>query len=691
MKRSLALLKARFECGEKSPKDVMLRTRTKRNDNTIKGSGGSAFKGGIKGKHHSQRKKQILINLFLGFAIVFLVGLFFSLFVYDIDDLENASSFRDGKGKLDDAHDESGRKRRNREEEKEKEKNRSSVKDVEKEEEYSRRSHGRNGSRFGSAVTPNARFDTRSSFAQSFALSKGNGRSFPYRYVFVPFLFARLLRHFQRLMSSFSSYKNRFKVFVYEDVPEALNADLRTKRSDKCKDNGYANAEWKIPELIAKSEVYTPDPELADFYVVPLFPECYVRDKLEKGGADYVTAVRKVNKMYQAAIDRIAGNYPYWRRSEGRDHVFIFPAEKGAENVLNEKTLERIGKAIKIVGVPTFKSSLSSSGGEDSDGDGSNRGDSNSESQEEEEKEEEENNSAKAMATRRARYAFSPFRDIIVPPVRDSRDEAYALVKAEMENVFSARRKIRMHFRGKVVSEDDEFFGAGGSGSSSESGGSDTKTDSSTGGRKSSSSSSFNVRRRAYEQLKGLKGVNVVIDESNTASSFEVTGGIETDKGRKNATFSSSSSSSSSCDRKCVLREMRKSETCLITPHGGLEGWSTALSDAILSGCVPLIVHDDFEPYFSDVLDWENFSYKIPTREALRNAKDALLHEKSKASSITRSKRENDLKIAARASVWNDKWQSGDALDALFESLRRRVRYHRNSPFRFYAEADRNG
>ena len=104
-------------------------------------------------------------------------------------------------------------------------------------------------------------------------------------------------------------------MLVYEDVPEALNADLRTKRSDKCKDNGYANAEWKIPELIAKSEVYTPDPELADFYVVPLFPECYVRDKLEKGGADYVTAVRKVNKMYQAAIDRIAGNYPYWRRS----------------------------------------------------------------------------------------------------------------------------------------------------------------------------------------------------------------------------------------------------------------------------------------------------------------------------------------------------------------------------------------
>ena len=85
-------------------------------------------------------------------------------------------------------------------------------------------------------------------------------------------------------MSSISSYKNRFKVFVYEGVRERSTRIYERKRSDKCKDNGYANAEWKIPELIAKSEVYTPDPELADFYVVPLFPECYVRDKLEKGG-----------------------------------------------------------------------------------------------------------------------------------------------------------------------------------------------------------------------------------------------------------------------------------------------------------------------------------------------------------------------------------------------------------------------
>ena len=171
------------------PKD-MLRTRTKSNtnDDTIirGGESGSALRGS-KGKHHSQqRKKKHILNLCIGFAIVFILGAFFSLFVYDIEDLEEASavSFRDdGKGTLDD---ESRKKKRRRNHEEEKE----------TEEAHSTR---RRGSQVGSAGTPNARFDVRSSFAQSFAaLSKGgNGGSFPYRYVFDLLLFARLCRVFQ--------------------------------------------------------------------------------------------------------------------------------------------------------------------------------------------------------------------------------------------------------------------------------------------------------------------------------------------------------------------------------------------------------------------------------------------------------------------------------------------------------------
>lgn len=160
----------------------MLRTRkTKSNNDTIGGS--SSLIKGIKGKRTKQ--KQIFLNLFIGFAIVFILGAFFSLFVYDIEDLEEASavSFRDdGKGTLDDER-KKKKKRRNHEEK-------------ETEEAHSTR---RRGSQVGSAVTPNARFDVRSSFAQSFAaLSKGgNGGSFPYRYVFALLLFARLYRVFQ--------------------------------------------------------------------------------------------------------------------------------------------------------------------------------------------------------------------------------------------------------------------------------------------------------------------------------------------------------------------------------------------------------------------------------------------------------------------------------------------------------------
>ena len=167
----------------------MLRTRkTKSHNDTIGGS--SSLIKGIKGFKRT-KQKQIFLNLFIGFAIVFILGVFFSLFVYDIEDLEEASavSFRDdGKGK---SNEEIRKKRRRNHEEKEKEK--------EKEKEEARSTRSQSGSQSGSAVTPNARFDVRSSFAQSFtALSKGgNGGSFPYRYVFALLLFAHLYRVFQ--------------------------------------------------------------------------------------------------------------------------------------------------------------------------------------------------------------------------------------------------------------------------------------------------------------------------------------------------------------------------------------------------------------------------------------------------------------------------------------------------------------
>ena len=204
MQRSLALssLSARveiqFECGEKRtafPAKIRCCERERRATPTTtpsKEENQDQHSEEVKANTTRNGRQKHILNLCIGFnAIVVILGAFFSLFVYDIEDLEEASavSFRDGrrKGTLDDARDERKKKRRNHEEEKEKE----------TEEAHSTR---RRGSQVGSAVTPNARFDdVRSSFAQSFAaLSKGgNGGSFPYRYVFDLLLFARLCRVFQ--------------------------------------------------------------------------------------------------------------------------------------------------------------------------------------------------------------------------------------------------------------------------------------------------------------------------------------------------------------------------------------------------------------------------------------------------------------------------------------------------------------
>ena len=118
-----------------------------------------------------------------------------------------------------------------------------------------------------------------------------------------------------------------------------------------------------------------------------------------KRRADYATAARKVNKMYQAAIDRIAELSVLEEERREGSRVYFSRGERRGKRVERENFGEdREGD--KIVRADS-KSSLSSSGGEDSDGDGSNRGDSNSESLEEEE-EEEENNSAKAYDASRS-------------------------------------------------------------------------------------------------------------------------------------------------------------------------------------------------------------------------------------------------------------------------------------------------
>jgi hypothetical protein len=45
----------------------------------------------------------------------------------------------------------------------------------------------------------------------------------------------------------------------------------------------YRAAEVILPELFARTGMYTSQGELADYYVVPVFTECFLLTKLNKG------------------------------------------------------------------------------------------------------------------------------------------------------------------------------------------------------------------------------------------------------------------------------------------------------------------------------------------------------------------------------------------------------------------------
>lgn len=50
-----------------------------------------------------------------------------------------------------------------------------------------------------------------------------------------------------------------------------------------------------------------------------------------------------LNKAFQLTLDEVQSKFPYWSRTEGRDHVFIFPTERGPA-ILTDANTHRIRK-----------------------------------------------------------------------------------------------------------------------------------------------------------------------------------------------------------------------------------------------------------------------------------------------------------------------------------------------------------
>ena len=53
------------------------------------------------------------------------------------------------------------------------------------------------------------------------------------------------------------------------------------------------------------------------------------------------------------------------------------------------------------------------------------------------------------------------------------------------------------------------------------------------------------------------------------------------------------------------------SPSAIACPCAG-DGFSPRAEDAVLHGCLPVVVMDDVDPVFSSLLDWDSFSVRIP-------------------------------------------------------------------------------
>ncbi|GBF96649.1 exostosin-like glycosyltransferase [Raphidocelis subcapitata] len=139
-------------------------------------------------------------------------------------------------------------------------------------------------------------------------------------------------------------------VYVY-DVPSTYAGRMLQYRlyKESCAwrwfDAEYDNATLTSPypygaeplllELLLGSRHRTLDPEEADFFYVPLMATCWFHPV--SGWADYPwwyvdtwSRVSHAAVMTQALLDWVKTAHPYWNRTGGADHVWLFAHDEGA-------------------------------------------------------------------------------------------------------------------------------------------------------------------------------------------------------------------------------------------------------------------------------------------------------------------------------------------------------------------------
>ena len=145
-------------------------------------------------------------------------------------------------------------------------------------------------------------------------------------------------------------------IFVYE-LPIEYNVQLWTSKSkdEDCALRAYTSAnttDWKqhafgmevaLHERLLHSRHRVADPELADFFYVPVWGGCWLsrfsrptpRHHDLSSMARFDPAVKiprsaRASAVYKRAYEHIRTTYPFWNRTNGADHIWTFPHDEGA-------------------------------------------------------------------------------------------------------------------------------------------------------------------------------------------------------------------------------------------------------------------------------------------------------------------------------------------------------------------------
>ena len=81
-----------------------------------------------------------------------------------------------------------------------------------------------------------------------------------------------------------------------------------------------------ISSGFSQHPVRTLDPEAAEFFFVPIYPECHLFRESQRSGKE---ALKNTNRWFRGALQILTHQLPYWNRTQGRDHVFVFAGARG--------------------------------------------------------------------------------------------------------------------------------------------------------------------------------------------------------------------------------------------------------------------------------------------------------------------------------------------------------------------------